>query len=136
MRPHHSWLVSCAVAIGLSSCAGVELHVRQTTASLETAALVITEVAQSTDYGGTTTDKVEVYCTTATGCSSFKVCDSGSQLLSDTGCARRAHPSRNLARIIHHEFGSGLARERERRGTPRYARGSVPMYCRAIRSPG
>src|SRR4051794_40316487 len=42
---------------------------------LETVPLVITEVAQSTLYDGTTGDKVEVFCTSAGGCSAFKVCD-------------------------------------------------------------
>ena len=42
---------------------------------LGSAPLIITEVAQSTVYGGTTADKVEVYCTTASGCAGFKVCD-------------------------------------------------------------
>ncbi|HEY3493293.1 MAG TPA: phospholipase D-like domain-containing protein [Polyangiaceae bacterium] len=40
------------------------------------AALVISEVAQSTSYGGTTADKVEVFCGAAGGCPSFKICDS------------------------------------------------------------
>src|SRR5207253_2942376 len=43
---------------------------------LDAVPLVITEVAQSTAYGGTTADKVEVYCTSASGCAAFKVCDS------------------------------------------------------------
>lgn len=38
-------------------------------------ALVITEVAQSTTYGGSTADKVEVLCGAASGCAAFKVCD-------------------------------------------------------------
>ena len=42
---------------------------------LETVPLIITEVAQSTAYGGTTADKVEVYCTSAAGCAAYKVCD-------------------------------------------------------------
>ena len=46
--------------------------------ALETVPLLIVEVAQATSYGGTTGDKVEVYCTTATGCGSFKVCDTTS----------------------------------------------------------
>lgn len=40
--------------------------------------LVITEVAQSTSYAGTTADKVEVFCDSASSCASFKVCDSAS----------------------------------------------------------
>jgi phosphatidylserine/phosphatidylglycerophosphate/cardiolipin synthase-like enzyme len=42
---------------------------------LETVPLIVTELAQNTTYGGTTADKVEVYCSSASGCSSFKVCD-------------------------------------------------------------
>jgi hypothetical protein len=37
--------------------------------------LVVTEVAQSTSYGGSSADKVEVFCASTTGCASFKVCD-------------------------------------------------------------
>lgn len=36
----------------------------------------MTEVAQSTAFGGVTADKVEVYCAAPTGCIAFKVCDS------------------------------------------------------------
>jgi phosphatidylserine/phosphatidylglycerophosphate/cardiolipin synthase-like enzyme len=42
---------------------------------LENVPLVITEVAQGTFFDGTTGDKVEVFCTSAAGCPSFKVCD-------------------------------------------------------------
>src|SRR5215510_12309183 len=42
---------------------------------LDTVPLIITEVAQSTLYGGTTADKVEVFCTNADDCSAYKVCD-------------------------------------------------------------
>jgi phosphatidylserine/phosphatidylglycerophosphate/cardiolipin synthase-like enzyme len=42
------------------------------------AALVITEVAQSTNYGGSTADKVEVFCNSASSCGAFRVCDSAS----------------------------------------------------------
>ncbi len=38
-------------------------------------ALVITEVAQNTNYGGSSADKVEVYCNSLASCGSFKVCD-------------------------------------------------------------
>ena len=47
-------------------------------AALETVPLIITEVAQSTAHGGTTADKVEVFCSAAGGCASYKVCDTGS----------------------------------------------------------
>lgn len=38
--------------------------------------LIVSEVAQSTLFGGSTADKVEVYCTTPAGCGAYKVCDS------------------------------------------------------------
>src|SRR5262249_39724560 len=70
---------------------------------LETVPLVITEVAQSTLYGGTTADKVEVYCTAAGGCSAYKVCDttasgaSCSALQSALGAQQRAVVSRGTS---------------------------------------
>ena len=39
------------------------------------APLAVTEVAQATNYAGSTADKVEVFCGSASACSSFKVCD-------------------------------------------------------------
>jgi phosphatidylserine/phosphatidylglycerophosphate/cardiolipin synthase-like enzyme len=39
------------------------------------AVLVISEVAQSTAFAGSTADKVEVFCASATGCPSYRVCD-------------------------------------------------------------
>jgi len=36
----------------------------------------VSEVAQSAAFAGSTADKVEVYCTSAGGCSAYKVCDS------------------------------------------------------------
>ena len=46
------------------------------TATLESVPLIVSEVAQSTLCGGSTADKVEVYCANAAGCAAFKVCDS------------------------------------------------------------
>lgn len=46
------------------------------TATLESVPLIVTEVAQSTPFGSSTADKVEVYCANAAGCTAFKVCDS------------------------------------------------------------
>lgn len=37
--------------------------------------LVVTEVAQSTNYDGSSADKVEVLCNSTSSCGSFKVCD-------------------------------------------------------------
>jgi phosphatidylserine/phosphatidylglycerophosphate/cardiolipin synthase-like enzyme len=38
--------------------------------------LIVSEVAQATNYAGVTADKVEVYCRSQSGCSAFRVCDS------------------------------------------------------------
>src|SRR5689334_21328900 len=59
----------------LAGCAGAREPGRSLNTQLETVPLVITEVAQGTAYDGTTGDKVEVFCTSAGGCSAFKVCD-------------------------------------------------------------
>src|SRR5262245_25379513 len=65
--------------------------------------LVITEVAQNTSYGGSTADKVEVYCASATGCASFKVCDTApagsacSALQSALGAGQRSVVSRGTS---------------------------------------
>jgi phosphatidylserine/phosphatidylglycerophosphate/cardiolipin synthase-like enzyme len=45
-------------------------------AELETVPLIVTEVAQATAFAASTADKVEVYCTQASGCATYKVCDS------------------------------------------------------------
>lgn len=47
-------------------------------ARLESQPLIITEVAQQTFYDGTVADKVEVYCTQASACAPFRVCDTSS----------------------------------------------------------
>jgi phosphatidylserine/phosphatidylglycerophosphate/cardiolipin synthase-like enzyme len=52
-----------------------EPDVSELRAALETATLLVTEVAQSSAYGGSSADKVEVYCATAAGCAPFRVCD-------------------------------------------------------------
>jgi phosphatidylserine/phosphatidylglycerophosphate/cardiolipin synthase-like enzyme len=59
----------------LVGCAGSREPGRALKNPLESVPLVITEVAQGTAYDGTTGDKVEVFCTSAGGCSAFKVCD-------------------------------------------------------------
>jgi len=41
--------------------------------ALDAVPLIITEVAQSTAFSGTTADKAEVYCTSAGGCAAYKV---------------------------------------------------------------
>jgi PLD-like domain len=65
------WL--CVAA--LAGCGASREPSRAVKNPLETVPLVITEVAQSTAHEGTTGDKIEVFCTNAAGCSSFKVCD-------------------------------------------------------------
>lgn len=66
-------ILSCACATGDDA-----LEIELETEALAAAPLVITEVAHSTSYGGSTADKVEVFCTAAAGCPAFRVCDSGS----------------------------------------------------------
>lgn len=67
------------------------------------AALVIGEVAQNTNFGGSTADKVEVYCGALGGCSSFKVCDftsggaSCSALQAALGAGQRSVVSRGTS---------------------------------------
>ncbi len=63
-------------SVALVSCGPVEEG--EATARLSQprgAALVITEVAESTDFAGSIADKVEVFCAAATGCPSYRVCD-------------------------------------------------------------
>lgn len=69
---------AAATLLSLCGCAPAAPLAGKSLATLETVSLIITEVAQATDYGATPADKVEVYCTTASGCASFKVCDTGS----------------------------------------------------------
>jgi phosphatidylserine/phosphatidylglycerophosphate/cardiolipin synthase-like enzyme len=59
----------------LTGCGASREPSRALKNQLETAPLIITEVAQATAYDGTTGDKVEVFCSRAGGCSAFKVCD-------------------------------------------------------------
>lgn len=65
-------------ALGTASCEGLSSPMAEQESARETVPLIITEVAQSTVYGGSTSDKVEVFCTNASGCSGFKVCDPAS----------------------------------------------------------
>src|SRR5262245_47494854 len=71
--------------------------------ALETVPLIITEVAQSRLYGGSTADKVAVFCTAAGGCASYKVCDttasggSCSALQPALGSGQRAVVSRGTS---------------------------------------
>jgi len=71
-------MMVAAIAAALPACAPDDAALEPVAGArrgLETVPLVITEVAQSTAYGGTTADKVEVYCGSASGCAAFKVCD-------------------------------------------------------------
>ncbi|HET9931618.1 MAG TPA: phospholipase D-like domain-containing protein, partial [Polyangiaceae bacterium] len=65
-----------AGALLLSACGPSFERSPSHTASLESVSLIVSEVAQSTAFGGATADKVEVYCTNSSGCAAFKVCDS------------------------------------------------------------
>ena len=64
--------------------------------------LVITEVAQASAFGGSTADKVEVFCGAAGGCPSFRVCDTAptpscSALQPALGANQRAVVSRGAS---------------------------------------
>jgi phosphatidylserine/phosphatidylglycerophosphate/cardiolipin synthase-like enzyme len=59
----------------VAGCGSSAAPLGSRTSALETVPLIITEVAQSTAYGGATADKVEVFCTSASGCGAYKVCD-------------------------------------------------------------
>jgi hypothetical protein len=94
-------IVGIAAVCVLAGCALAREPSRATQGPLETVPLIITELAQSTTYDGATGDKVEVFCTSAGGCSAFKVCDptsgggsSCSALQSALGAGQRAVVSR------------------------------------------
>ena len=65
------------IALVSLACASDDDVVGLETAELETVPLIITEVAQSTSFAGSTADKVEVFCTGTTVCPAFRVCDTG-----------------------------------------------------------
>jgi phosphatidylserine/phosphatidylglycerophosphate/cardiolipin synthase-like enzyme len=70
------WVVkACPCLFALAGCGGSREPSRASGQKLATVPLVITEVAQSTAYAGSTGDKVEVFCARAAGCVAFKVCD-------------------------------------------------------------
>jgi hypothetical protein len=54
-----------------------------TSARLAMSPVFITEVAQAATFGGTTADKVEVYCNAPAGCAPFRVCDTDSRCSGD-----------------------------------------------------
>ncbi|MGC4091306.1 MAG: phospholipase D-like domain-containing protein [Polyangiaceae bacterium] len=72
-------------------------------AALETVSLIVSEVAQSTNFGGSSADKVEVFCTSPAGCAAYKVCDSAasgsscSALQAALGAGARAVVSRGTS---------------------------------------
>jgi len=70
-------LAIVAIFAALVGCGGQQTT-RESSASFGQALgipFVITEVAQAAVFGGSTADKVEVFCGAAGGCPSFKVCD-------------------------------------------------------------
>lgn len=70
------WVAASWLCVALPTACGASREPSRAVKNpLETLPLVITEVAQNTAYDGTTSDKVEVFCTRAGGCSAFKVCD-------------------------------------------------------------
>jgi phosphatidylserine/phosphatidylglycerophosphate/cardiolipin synthase-like enzyme len=91
------------VVLWLTGCAADPLEEPRAITSALSTALVITEVAQATNYGGSTADKVEVYCGLTSGCVSFRVCDSAagspscSALQSALGAGQRAVVSRGTS---------------------------------------
>lgn len=93
------------VLTSVAACGGADVEheaVREVAQSLESG-LVVTEVAQSTAYAGSTADKVEVFCGAAGGCGAFKVCDSAasgatcSALQGALGAGQRAVVSRGTS---------------------------------------
>lgn len=68
----------CGCMLSLSSCASAGPRPAPREARLEANALIITEVAQNALFAESRADKVEVYCSNAQGCASFRVCDTGS----------------------------------------------------------
>jgi len=89
-------------AASAASCGGVtgDGDIATRRQALDAVPLVITEVAQSTAFSGTTADKAEVYCTSAGGCAAYKVCDTAgsgsscSALQAALGSGQRAVVSR------------------------------------------
>ena len=75
-RTHVSSPALSIVVVLSSACAEIEPEPALTSGALETVSLLVTEVAQNSAYGGTTADKVEVYCSDASGCAGYRVCDS------------------------------------------------------------
>lgn len=72
------WVIGVVAVSTAVGCGGTQAEVGLRSSSLEAATLIITEVAQGTSHGGSTADKVEIYCASTTPCPSFKVCDSTS----------------------------------------------------------
>lgn len=97
------WVLGSGVAA--LACAHTQTQsVASRSASLASAALFITEVAQNTVFAGTSADKVEVFCAAAAGCTPFKVCDSAasgtpscSALQPALGAGQRAIVSRGTS---------------------------------------
>jgi hypothetical protein len=69
------WLVSIALLLGAPACMLHSEPVDAHRAALVSPGLFISEVGQNASYGGSSADKVEVYCSAAAGCSGYKVCD-------------------------------------------------------------
>jgi len=74
--------------------------------ALESTPLVVTEVAQATSYAGSTADKVEVYCASASGCAAYKVCDGTSS--GGTSCSAVAPALASHQRAVISR-GTGIA---------------------------
>src|SRR5690349_6087033 len=74
-RLHSLACVPAWLLLAGSGCGGSAGTFEGRRSALETLPLIVTEVAQSAAYGGSTADKVEVLCTSASGCGAFKICD-------------------------------------------------------------
>lgn len=60
---------------------------------------VITEVAQRTSYGGSSSDKVEILCVAAGGCTNYRVCD-GTVAFGSKACSADQAPMSSGQRVV------------------------------------
>jgi phosphatidylserine/phosphatidylglycerophosphate/cardiolipin synthase-like enzyme len=77
-------IVSLALLLSAAACLVRSEPVDVHRAALLLPELFISEVAQDASYGGSSADKVEVFCSAANGCDAYKICDSAP---SGTSCS-------------------------------------------------
>jgi hypothetical protein len=96
---------ACALVV-LLGCGGTPRSAGERLAAVREALgvpLTVTEVAQTANFGGSTADKVEVFCGSANSCATFKVCDTAasgascSALQSALGAGQRGVVSRGTS---------------------------------------